>query len=459
MNVGTQTVEDNQNPFASALRISVILFVILGVFFLHILGVPLVGFAVLLVIAALLWLAFRHTILALGAVLAFMPVYPIAILLGKFFGPSLMMSNAVRASDRLILLLLTGILWFRNGIKLKAPDWFLLGCFVIAAIHLVFGGMFLALLSDFNFIIAYAAGRVAVLTAEQERSWASRGTWIVAVLSVLGLAEVFIIGEGPRTILYLAVTEGTTEGANLNATFRADGFSGLREAATMLGPLQFASLCMAALIIWWVYRRNPIPGAMIAVGLVCSVTRSAWLGTAAAIPFLAVVMEQKKRFLIYAAAGIAILIASIPSLGLSDYLFMTKRGEDLSSQGHQESLFNGLQYVSEHPLGSGPGNAGSYSTKINSNGVFIENTYLTLAAEYGIPCCLCFLGFLVTALLAAWRQRTQVGYAAVGIIVGFGTVMMVAPLHQDFNLASWVWFPVGMALQYATPIGRSASLP
>jgi hypothetical protein len=46
-----------------------------------------------------------------------------------------------------------------------------------------------------------------------------------------------------------------------------------------------------------------------------------------------------------------------------------------------------------------------------------------------------------------WRARTQLGYAAVGILLGFGVVMMFAPLHLDFPLAVWIWFPVGLAVR------------
>jgi hypothetical protein len=416
--------------------------------FLHTLGIPLIVVALVLVGGVVLWVAFRHPTGILGAFLAFMPIFPMAFTLGEYFGPHWM--ALAPGSIKVLLFLLIFTLWRRNGIKLIVTDWFLLACFGLAVVRLAFGGALLALESDLSLMIAYAAGRVAALSADQEKLWARRAVWIVAVLSVLGLSEIFVFGEGPRTILYLAVAEGATETGALNASFHADGYSGLRESATMFGPLTFASLCMVALIVWWVYCRNPLPAGMIAVGLVCSITRSGWLGTALAIPFLAVVMEQKKRFVLYAGLTLVVFVASVPLLGLGDYLFSTKTGQDPSAQGHQESIFQGLEYVSDHPFGSGPGSAGPYATKSSSNGVFIENTYLTLAAQYGIPTGLCFLGFLFSALRVLWRERTQRGYAAIGVLVGFGTVMMVAPLHQDFPLQSWIWFPIGLAIRSST---------
>ena len=449
MSVASQSAGKAQNPYRSASVIACVASILLLAGLLRALGVSLVTPALVFGVAALLWTAFRHPTFCLGATLAFMPIYPLAILLGKFFGPPFMMSDVVTACDRIVLLLITCVLWWRNGIKFKTPDWILLACFGLAVVRLAFGGMLMALLRDFNFMIAYAAGRVAVLTATQEQTWARRAVWIVAILAMLGLTEVFIIGEVPRGMLYSSVAEGATDGGALNAAFHGEGFTGLRESATMFGPLQFAPLCMAALIVWWVYRRNPWPGGMIAVGLICTVTRSAWLGTALAIPLLAVATRQKKRFLLYATLALALFIALIPVVGLGDYLFATRKGQDPSAQGHQESIVMGMNYALDHPLGSGPGNAGMYDFKNNRNSVWIENTYLTLAAEYGIATSLCFVGFLVSALWVAWRERTRLGYAAIGILVGFGTVMFIMPAHDVFSLATWIWFPVGLAVRFS----------
>jgi hypothetical protein len=463
MNATAQSVATDKNPFASAFGVSSLVLVLLLAVFLHVLGVSVTIFAPLLGALALLCMAVRYPLGGLGACLAFMPVYPVAMLLGKFFGPSYMMF--VSGFDRVILLLFACILWWRNGIKLRAPDWLLLAAFGFAVLRSAFGGTPAALLSDFSFMIAYAAGRLVALTENQEKRWARRAVWIVAVLSILGMTEVFVFGQGPRAALYLAVADQGTEGGRLNAVFHADGFAGLRESSTMFAPLTFGSLCMVALVIWWVYCRNPLPAGMIAAGLVCSVTRSAWLGTILAIPVLAVLMKQRQRFFLYAGLGLALFVVSIPLLGLGDYLLMAKSGDDYSTQGHRESILKGLVYVSEHPLGTGPGTAGVYATKNNANGVFIEDTYETLAAEYGIPVSLFFVAFLLSFLRLAWREQTPLGYAGVGIVVGFGAVMVAAPLHQDFPLASWIWFPVGLAvrasiaLQDRGPGSGTAPLP
>lgn len=419
---------------------------------LSLFGVSLVPVAILCAMVLLLWLAWRYPMKGLGCFLAFIPAYTLTFLLAKFFGPHYI--GVFEGGDRVILLLFTLILWRRNGIELKLPDWMLLICFAIAVVRLLISGTVLGLLTDFNFMIAYAAGRVTVLSSEREKAWAKRAVWIVAVISVLGLVEVLYIGEAPRTVLYLAVANGGTAGQSLDAAFHADQYTGLRESATMFGPLQFAPLCMTALILWWVYCQNPVPGAMIAAGLVGSVTRSAWVGTTVALALVAVHMGQTRRLLKYGGLLLALFVAAIPILGLSDYLLSTRSGQDPSRESHQESLLGGLQYTLAHPLGTGPGSIGKWAVKQEENAAGIENTYLTIAAQYGIPALLGFAGFLVSALWRLWREHTQRAYASVGIIAGFGAVMLFAALHDVFPLACWLWFPVGVAIRSASPASQ-----
>lgn len=434
-----------ENPLVSPFRTS-------GVVFILILGaslyVSLHSLLVLvpLVAAVLLWAIFRHPVPALGAVLAFMPIDFMAIALGKFFGLPHMTLVSV-CTKEIPLLLLAGLLWWRNGFKPTAPDWWLLGCFSLAALRTLFDGTLAGLWLDFSFIFPYSIGRIVVLTREQEQMWARCAVWIAALLSMLGLLEVFVFGEGPRTLLYMAMDTGGAEGGVLAVSFRAEGFAGLREAATMVGPNGFGALCMIALIIWWVYCRNPLPAAMVATGLICSVTRSAWLGTAAAIPLLAVLMGQRRRIFLYATLALALFVASIPVLGLSDYLFLSKTRRDLSTEYHQDAIVNGLKYAALHPLGSGNGELSPGALNQNSNVIIFETTYPYLAAEYGISVGLCFVGFLLSALYAVWRTHSPLGYAAIGILVGISVVMIFTLPLNDRRLACWVFFPVGLALR------------
>jgi len=449
MSVASQSVAKTENrslPLAICGLVSILLFAGL----LRALGVSLVIPALVVGAAAFLWVACQYPVGSMGSVLAFMPVFPMAFLIAKFFGPSYI--GSLEGCDRVVMLVLVLVLLWRNGVKLAAPDWFLLACFGLAVLRFAFGGLLMPLLSDFNFLIAYAAGRLISLTVEQEKLWAKRAVWIAAVLAILGMVEVLIIGEGPRTALYLSVADFATEDGQIGGQYHAVGYGGLRESSTMLGPLHFAPLCMAALIVWWVYFRNPIPGAMIAAGLICTVTRASWLGTAVAFPFLAAIMGQTKRLLRYAALAVVLFAVSIPVLGLGDYLFSVKKKEDPSAEEHLLEIHQAMDFMVDHPLGVGPGKAGRWALEKvgNGNALFVDDTYLTYASEYGIPVALCFVGFLLSAVWVSWRQGTQLGYASAGILVGFGTVMIFFIAHDVFPLACWIWFPVGLAVRSST---------
>jgi hypothetical protein len=443
-----------ENPFASAFRTSsLVLVLVFGAslcIFVPALTV-LVGFVAVL----WLWVILRYPISIVGALLAFMPIDYMAIEFGKFFGlPSMTVVSA--CTKEIPLLLLIFVLWRRKGFKPTAPDWFLFGFLAFAAIRTALGGTLLTLATDIQFALPYSLGRVAVLSTEKECLWARRAVWIVGILSVLGMIEIFMLGAGPRAALY-AATESATAGGNLTSAFYGQGLGGMREASTMIGPPNFAALCMIALILWWVYGRSLLPAAMVAAGLLCSVTRSSWLGTALAILVLGIIMEQKKRLLRYAGLAFVLFVATIPILGLSDYLSVTKRGEDPSAQGHKESILNGLKYIGEHPFGGGNKQVGPRSAGDNENALIVETTYLGFAAEYGIIAFLCFLGFMLSALRRTWQQRSRLGYAAVGILVGVGLAMTVLILNDDRRLACWEWFPIGLAVR--SSIGRSVSAP
>jgi hypothetical protein len=434
------------SSYASALRTSFVVLVLVLAACLSLLLPPRVVL-VPLAGAALLWVAFQSPMLTLGAVLAFMPFEFMAIALGKFGGLPHMTLVSVLEKE-VLLALLAFMLWRRNGFKPAAPDWFLLAFLMLALVRTAFSGSLVTLALDLNFMIPYAVGRMVVFAPGQESLWARRAVWIMAILAVLGLAEVFIFGEGPRTVLYLAI-DSETEGAQLSSSFHAVGFSTLRESATMVGPNGFGALCMVALIIWWVYCRNPLPAGMIAAGLICSITRSAWLGAAVAIPVLAFRMGQKKRLYLYTGLAFALFLASIPVLGLGDYLFYNKTGQDPSAEYHRNQILTGVQYVADHPFGSGNEKLSPIAAHRIDSDVIFETTYPALAAEYGIPATLCFVSFLFTALYVVWRNPSQLGYAASGILLAICVVMVFTIPTVDRRLSPWVWFPIGLAIRSA----------
>ena len=433
-----------QNPMVSPFRVSCVVVVLILAACLSILEssllvlVPLVG-------GALLWAVVRHPTAALGIVLAYMPLDFMAIALGKFLGLPHMTLVSV-CDKELVLLLLAFILWRQNGFKAVAPDWFLVACFFLALISTAFVGTLGGLALDLDFIIPYAVGRVTILAAEQESVWSGRAVWILAGISLLGMIEVFALGAIPRTVLYTAV-DSEVQGGQLTDPFRGTGLVNLREAATMVGPNGFAALCMIVLVIWWVYFRNPVPAVIVGAGLICSVTRSAWMGTVLAVVFVAITMGQMKRLCMYAGLVGALFLASIPVLGLSDYLHYNKTRQDDSAEYHRNEILSGLKYDADHPFGSGNIKISPVLTKENDNALYFETTYPAFAAAYGIAPALCFLGFLCSSLRLLWRNQNRLAYAAMGILVGMCVVMTFTNSLIDRRLIVWAWFPIGLAIR------------
>ncbi len=342
MTTVSQCARKAGNPFASALGLSGLVLILLFAAGLRVFGVSLIPAAFTVGAAALVWIALRHPVGSLGVVLAWMPIHPLAFLVATFFGPSYL--GRFEGCDRATLLLLALILWRKNGVKLVAPDWFLLACFGLSFLRLVFGGTLLALLSDFNLVIAYAAGRVAWLTRGQEGRWARRAVWIVAVLSVLGGRGVCPRRRSEDGSLFVRCRRGDRRSCAECRLSRRWVYRppGIRH------HVRAASVCAAM---------HGCPGSLVGLlpesracghdhcGPHLSVTRSAWLGTAAAIVLLAVIMHQKRRFSLYAVLALGLFIAAVPILDLGDYLLSTRTGQDLSAQGHRESIVKGLEYV------------------------------------------------------------------------------------------------------------------
>lgn len=430
--------------FLPDLRVGVAASLLALAAFLSVFVSPLVVIAPLVVVVAL-WLLFTRPLLVLGIVLAYIPIDFMAIALGKFIGLPHMTVISI-ADKELILSLLLLFLWSKNGFKATSADWFLVATFMLALVRTAVDGSVTNFALDLAFVIPYAVGRMTVLPTSLEAHWARLGVWIASAIAVLGMIEVFVLGERPRTILYLAI-ESEIEGGQLTTAFRGVGFAGLREAATMVGPNGFGAFCMIALIIWWVYFKQPLPAVMIGAGLLCTLTRAAWLGTGVAIVFLAMRMGQKKRLYAYVALAGGLVIASIPVLGISDFLHYNKMGEDPSASYHQSEIPRGIAYDLKHPFGSGNKKISPLISTQDNNSTFFETTYPAFAAAYGIPAAVCLVGFLFSAMRIQLKSTDKLGYVGCGILLGMCVVMMFTNSLIDRRLIIWAFFPVGLAIR------------
>ncbi len=184
-------------------------------------------------------------------------------------------------------------------------------------------------------------------------------------------------------------------------------------AVMMLLTVGFASAKVRALVgRGWAWSGFAIAGG----GLLVSGARLAWLGMVAGIAAL-VGVASRRRLLWGAGTALALLAGFLLLLRATDPVRFAKMtaGDD----GRWMVWRTSAHILAEHPV-TGTGGAKAFSTRYaelnpqlhgGATGEFpmgaphAHNTLLALAAQYGLPAALLYLGMLGAVLLAAWRRR------------------------------------------------------
>jgi hypothetical protein len=381
---------------------------------------------------------------SLGLVLLLMPMQWLVIALLQFNA----FAHYQEVSALKELIFLAAVLWLvmRDArVAVVLPDVLLLGALILVAFEQLFHFDPKGLRDDWEWALLYALGRVLILSPEAQALWAKCAVWMCAFLSVLAAWEVLFLGPQFRLLL-LRQVEGNTLG-RLPPPFLANGYTGMRAASTMVSPLSFSALCMIALVLWWTYMKNPIPAALIAMGLALTVTRSATVGAVLGVLVVGIRRHESKRVALFLVAFVVAVLIAVPSLDLKQYLRNTvTSGADTSSEAHETSLAQGIGLVVQNPLGTGAGTVTPRNLAKASDAISIEDSYLTIALEYGLVCGVLYLCFFGSCVWMVFKLRTPLGYASFSVLVSFGLLLAVGPLHLDIPLASWVWVLVGMAV-------------
>lgn len=401
------------------------------------------GFAPPMAVLAL-WLGWRNPLAIAGLVLLLLPLQPLPTMAMQAAG--LWYAKPFSAAKELgLIFAVVALLWRGERPRLLSSDWLLIALVAVAVGCRVFGGVTVGLKDDLEFGLAYAAGRVIQLSFDQQVAWVRRALIMMGALSVLALLEYWYGGIAVRMLLMHWMP------ADLPSQFTATGYSAYRVAATLNGPVEFGCLCAFMFILVAAYRdalswKLHLLLVPIGAGLLLSVTRSAW---AAALLGLAIVewKRGKKVRVIGVLAGAALLFLAIaPLLGLGDYLHATRSGEDVSLQGHEESLRTYWNLALERPMGSGPGTVGPRALERSGTAINVESSYLTLGLQYGVLGGLLFVAFCLAAFYLCWTSGAALGGCAAGILGGYLLTMLVLPMHISFPIAAWAWLPVGMAV-------------
>jgi hypothetical protein len=391
---------------------------------------------------------------ATGIFLLLMSVQWLAIALLRFNGFE--QYEAVSALKEVILVVATGYFFYRTKrFQLTSADLLLAGALLLIFFEQIFYTDFKGLRDDWEWALPYLLGRVLTITPRTQEIWAKCAVWFCALLAIIGAWEIEVLGSFPRVLL-LGITEGDTK---LPAPFLANGYSGFRAASTMVSPLAFSALCMVALLLWWTYMKNPIPAALIGAGLALTLTRSAVFATFLGALIIGIRRREKGRIALFSAIALLGLIIAVPTLNLEQYLNITfTSGADTSTEGHQASIVEGFNRMLEYPLGTGAGTVGPRVVAANPDALDVESSYLTIAVEYGIAVGALYVGFLIACLWSLFKLHERIGYAGFAILLSFGILLAIGPLHLDIPLACWVWVPIGMGVARAAESSSTNSL-
>jgi O-antigen ligase len=201
------------------------------------------------------------------------------------------------------------------------------------------------------------------------------------------------------------------------------------------------------LVLWWIYMRNVFPAILIGAGLLATVTRSGVIAAVAGLVILGVRRRESARLAVFGCIAIVGLIIAIQALNLNHFLAATfTEGADTSRIGHVQTVNEGISALLDHPLGLGAGTIGQRRLVVDPHAMNPESSFIAIALEYGILTGLLYFGFFVSCLWSLYKVRRPLGDAAFSILLGYGVLLAVGPIHFDIPLACWVWIPVGMGV-------------
>jgi O-antigen ligase len=145
-----------------------------------------------------------------------------------------------------------------------------------------------------------------------------------------------------------------------------------------------------------------ITAGMMAVGLVMSYSRGAWMGVAVGLFYLAWAYGKLKLKLVLPAVLVATAVVCLCWKNTADDTPWYVKRLDLgrpSAQNRLQAWRGAAQMMWDHPLGVGWNNAitfyrDHYSPPEGGPGALSTNDYLMIGTELGVPGLLCFVGYV-----------------------------------------------------------------
>jgi hypothetical protein len=378
------------------------------------------------------------------AIVVLVPFQPLPTLVTQ--GAGLSAGSVASAMKEVLMAVAIVAAGSRFRPKLAAVDVLLIVLLGIALLLRLFGGTWIGIKDDLEFVLPFAAGRVIQLSPMRQSIWVKLSLLSMSIVAFLGFLEYMFVPPELRA-LWMAMEQIPTQ-------FYATGYGRYRISSTLAGPAEFGAMCAFALVLFFAFRHrlsrwwwSAVP--LLVTGVFLSVTRSVWIAAMLGIGVVEIKRGRSVRVGLLLAATVVCLIVAAPLLGVADFFSATVTRQDSSLEGHVESIVTYSAALFEHPLGTGPGTVGPRAVERSSRAVNPESSYLALTLEYGLIGGLVFILFCIICLWHTWRSTSDLGIAASGIALGYIACMFVMPYHMSFSMGSWVWFPTAMVITEA----------
>ena len=243
-----------------------------------------------------------------------------------------------------------------------------------------------------------------------------------------------------------------------------------RAFATLRGPNDFGAFLILPLLLTLIAaQRNKrwlIGSGVILFALFESASRSAWLGTVAAVIALIVMMfgrtiltSRKWQMGIIGAIALAVVVGvaalSIPSVRLE--IFHSSPDDSSLTEGstdqHWQATASGIGRVLANPLGCGAGCAGPASY-YGEHPKISENYYVQVAEETGISGLILWIGIAVMVVQRLWKRRDDyLARALLAAFIGISVIGFLLHVWADDPLSLTWWLLSGITLGYYASIG------
>ncbi len=411
----------------------------------------------------------------LVAIFMFMPLHPfLATWGGTAIGPL----EAWKAWKEVLLVVLSIILLVRLLLKgtllavmsdnlvrvMLAYLLFVLLLFATISLgHLTSSASLVGLGMDTRYVIAfllvYVMGRYEGAALKALASPAKSYLMVVGiVLGILGIVQVallpldFLSQFGYKTGLTIAPY-----------TLLDDNPDAPRAFATLRGPNDYAAFLIVPLLLLIADRRWPkylrYSGiAVVTIGLALSGSRSAWIGTVAAL-LAYVATRQNPQWLsarrllsivvsgaMALALGLA-LATQVPALRLA--IFHSSPDDpsvfEGSSNNHLTALLGGIDRVVANPLGCGPGCSGPASYYADQSYI-AENYYVQIAEELGVVGLVLWATMFGMVMYRLFRSKEPLAPVVFAAGCGISVIGILLHVWSDDPLAIAWWMLAALVL-------------